>query len=242
MSNSAAHRTSSRRETVLWAIPIIAGLLGMLLGFAIATARSDRFEHAVTLVSAHDGRIGNRDNRDLAVEILRAELKNNPPGANIEVGFESRLGTALDITVTAPSQATATEVAERLGAITVERLGAASRERFTATISANETAIASLEPEIVAIEDRIAALPSDDSTGRARLERDRTSLVDNRNELERQIVRTRAQDEAATPPIAQSSSITRGSTSNARRDAGVAGAAAAMLALLAVSAATARRP
>jgi len=241
MSDRTATRKAGKREAVLWAIPIVAGLLGVLIGFAVANARPDRFEHVVTLVSANDGRISLRDNRDLAHEILTAELTNNPPEQNVGVDLESRLAAALDITVTAPSQNTATEVAERLGAIAVERLGASSIQRFPSGISANEATISRLNGEISDLETTIAGLDSN-ATASQRLERDRNSLAEIRNELQRQIISAETQMDAARAPITLSSSVATGSTSEARRIAGLTGAVAAMLALFAVSAATARRP
>jgi len=236
MSDRTAIRQTRKREAILWAIPIVVGLLGVLVGFVVANARPDRFEHTVTLVSAHDGRTSLRDNRDLALELLRAELNNNPPEEGIGVDLESRLGAVLDITVTASNQATATQVAESLGAIAVERLGASSIARFTEGINASEAAVAELNAEIAATEAEIDSLARDALTERGRLERDRNSLADSRNELERQIVSAQSQIGAARAPITLSSSVARGTTSQPRRIAGLFGAAAG------VSAVTARRP
>ena len=233
---------SKRTQAVLWAIPIVVGLLGFAVGYAVASSRPDRFEHRLTLISAQDGRIGLRDNRDLTYEFLSAELASNPAGDGIDVDLESRFNSALDIIVTAGSQSEASTVARHLGATAVEHRTEASLERFISEIAANGIAISELDVKISDLEGEISGLGDDDTTGRSRLERDRTALADTRNELKAQIATAETRMDASVPPLRLSSSIAQGNTAEPRRTASLVGAAAAMLALLVIAATTFRRP
>ena len=87
---------------MFWLLPIAVGLVGAIGGFLYSNAQDDRFEHRVVLISSHDGRVGVRDNRDLAVETAEVEIAKNLP-EDVSVRLVARFNSALDIYVQAPT-------------------------------------------------------------------------------------------------------------------------------------------
>lgn len=192
---------------MFWLLPIAVGLVGAIGGFLYSNAQDDRFEHRVVLISSHDGRVGVRDNRDLAVETAEVEIAKNLP-EDVSVRLVARFNSALDIYVQAPTSGLARAEAEHLAAVVVDVRTTASQARFVDRIAADEASIIELE--------------SRDDPPQSEIQRLEMSI---RNNL--------AAIASENAPVSISRSVDEGQTAPERRKTtGLAGAAAAMVTLV----------
>lgn len=206
--NQWGESTVSRRSDLMfWLLPVAVGFVGAIGGFIYSNAQDDRFEHRVVLVSNHDGRVGVRDNRDLAVEAAEVELAKGLP-TDVSVRLVTRFNSVLDIYVQADTAATAQSEADRIGTAVVTARTSAAQARFVDRIAADRASIAELE-----------AL---DDPPLGEIERLEGFIRNNENSIL-----------SENKPLAVSRSVSEGQVAPERRKTtGLAGAAAAMVALI----------
>ncbi len=223
-----------RSGLIRLALPVVCAVIGFVGTYAFVSAGATTYSHQVTLAATSDGVLGPNLQREQAAAFL--DVDSGRPESVVDVRVESRVGSLLDIIVTADTQDVATRFAEELAdQATAERLEA-SNQPLVDVMEVQRASIDRVGDEIAELEAQIAAAQAADPVDTRAVEA-----------LERQLeakaaVQTAALtdldlnqgrlDAKSSPLRVATSETLDSSRANLGRDAALGALVAAMLAVL----------
>ena len=226
-----------RRQLTRLAIPFVCAVLGFVGTYAFVAAGATTYSHQVTLAATSDGVLGPSLQREQAAAFL--DLDAGRPESVVDVRVESRVGSLLDIIVTADTQDAATSFAEELAERAIAERLEASNQPLIDVMEVQQASIDRVVLEIADLEAQIAAAQAADPVDTRAveaLERQLAAKAEVETTARTDLDLNQGRLDAMSSPLRVATSATLDSSkANLSRDAALGALVAAMLAVLALA-------